>query len=149
MKVISLTCGESKKKKQVEANTVKELMVELELSLAQLQVRLVFNLHRDNLHGAKMVPPLGRVNNAYVRICGLGDNTTCKMHSERENLKTGTNLLGRLSVIFRPLVLGNYNYCLFILCVFLLNLRYLLRYHVMVNKVVLLSVPQGRTVSAY
>jgi len=114
-------CGESKKKKQVEANTVKELSVELELGLAQLQVRLVFNLHRANQHRAKMAQPLGQVNNAYVRICGLGDNITGKMHSQRENLKTGTNLLGSPSVIFRPLVLGNYNY----------------------------TSPQGRTFSAY
>ena len=84
------------RKQQVEANTVKELRVELELGLAQLQVRLVFNLHQANLHRAKMAPPLGQLNNAYVRICGLGDNIglTGKMHSECENLKTGTNLLG-------------------------------------------------------
>jgi len=40
-KVILVTCGESKKKREVEANTVGELRLELELATAHLQVRCI------------------------------------------------------------------------------------------------------------
>jgi len=51
MKVILLTCGESKKKKEVEANTIKELREELQLASAHLQVRRV-SLNHDGTDGS-------------------------------------------------------------------------------------------------